>query len=169
MIALQKTLLEKENLLIRYNKDLDNMEEYKNLKAAQLEEIRLLEEQMNQLRGEQTKTISDLKSQFLKEKADFKREADLKINSVIKVANKEARQCLSENTYKIKYDNQRLRKELLEFIQYTKALQAHKTKLENQKHEILREISYAEDLKKLRTTQQEKVISKLFANKEADE
>ena len=55
------------------------------------------------------------------------------------------------------------------FIQYTKALQAHKTKLENQKHEILREISYAEDLKKLRTTQQEKVISKLFANKEADE
>ena len=121
---------------------------------------------MNQLRSEQTKTIQELKTQFLKEKAEFKRDADIKINSVIKVANKEARQCLSENTHKIKIENQKLRKELLEFIQYTKALQAHKAKLEKQKHEIIHEISYAEDLKKLRTTQQENVMSKLFGNKD---
>jgi hypothetical protein len=119
---------------------------------------------MNQLRTEQTKTINELKSQFLKEKADFKRESDFKIQSVIKVANKEARQCLSENTYKIKFDNQKLRKDLLDLIQYTKALHAHKHKLERQKQEINQEISYSEDLKKLRTTQQDKVISKLFGS-----
>lgn len=119
---------------------------------------------MNQLRNEQAKAISQLKSQFLKEKAEFKREADAKIHTVIKAANREARQCLSENTYKIKFENQKLRKELLELIQFTKALNQQKDQLLRQREQIVQEISYAEDLKKLRTTQQDKVLNKLFGS-----
>jgi hypothetical protein len=131
------------------------------LKIQQTDEIRAIETETEKLRVEHSKAISELKSKFLKEKADLKREADAKIQSVIKAANREAKECLSENTFKIKYENQKLRNELLNLIQHTKELYAHKVELEKQKSEVLREIAYAEDLKKLRTNQQDQVMKKM--------
>jgi hypothetical protein len=40
----------------------------------------------------------------------------------------------------------------------------NKNKLEEQKLDLLNEIRYAEDLKKIRSTQQKRVIEKLFPN-----
>ena len=139
---------------------------FQQLKTQQAEEIESLDAEMTKLRAEQSKTISELKAKFLKDTNEIKRESDAKIQTVIKAANKEARQCLNENTLKIKYDNYKLRKELLELIQNTKALHAHKEKLDRQRNEIQQEISYAEDLKKLRTNRQDHVFQKLFGQKE---
>ncbi len=98
--------------------------------------------------------ISKLRAEFIKEKFDHKKEADHRIATIVKAANKEARECLSENTIKIKQENQKLRAELLDLINITKDLKAHKDRLDGQKIDLLKEINYAEDLKKVRSTQQ---------------
>lgn len=108
-----------------------------------------------------------MRVEFLKEKADHKKEADNKIATIIKVANREARSCLSENTIKIKTENANLRAELFELIRQTKLVTEHKNKLESQKGDLINEIRYAEDLKKIRSTQQKRVIEKLFPDLES--
>lgn len=120
----------------------------------------MLEKEIVEVRKEQTKIISELRAEFLREKAEHKKEADNRITSIVKAANREARECLSENTYKIKMENQKLRAELLGLIEITKDLDKHKKKLEKQREELLNEIKYAEDLKKLRSTRQAQVIEK---------
>jgi hypothetical protein len=134
------------------------------LKQSQLDEIAALEKEIIEVRREQTKIISELRSEFLKEKSDHKKEADARIAAIVKAANKEARECLTENTMKIKMTNQGLRKELLELIENSKILNEQKQKLEKQKGELFNEIRYAEDLKKVRTNQQKKIIDKLTSN-----
>ena len=98
----------------------------------------------------------------MKEKAEHKKEAESRITAIVKAANKEARECLTENTLKIKMENQRLRAELLELIQKSKELNKHKEKMEKQREELINEIKYAEDLKKLRSTRQQRVVERLF-------
>ena len=134
------------------------------MKQNQLDEIASLENQIKDLRSEQTRVISELRSEFLREKADHKRDADSRITAIVKAANREAKQCLSESTLKIKMENQKLRNELYELIEQTKVLNEHKQKLEKQREELTYEIKYAEDLKKVRSTQQKRVIERLFPN-----
>ena len=66
--------------------------------------------------------------------------------------------CLTDHTNKIKLENRQLRKELLELIRKTRALQQHKHELEDQRRQLIREQQYSGDLKKLRTTRQHKVF-----------
>lgn len=66
--------------------------------------------------------------------------------------------CLTEHTNNIKLENRQLRKELLELIRKTRALQEHKLELEDQRRQLLREQQYAGDLKKLRAARQHKVF-----------
>lgn len=66
--------------------------------------------------------------------------------------------CLTQHTNNIKLENRQLRKELLELIRKTRALQEHKLELEDQRRQLLREQQYSEDLKKLRQTRQHKVF-----------
>ena len=123
-----------------------------------------MEREIVSIRQEQTKIITDLRSEFIKEKTNYKREAENRIAAIVKAANREARDCLSENTYKIKVENQKFRSELFDLIQATKDLNVHKEKLEKQKADLLYEIKYAEDLKKVRSTQQKRVLEKLYPN-----
>ena len=127
-------------------------------------EIELLEREIVEVRSEQTKIINDLRSEFLKEKSDHKKESETRIESIVKAANREARACLNENTLRIKMENQKLRSELLALIKQSKLLNEHKEKLEKQKSELMNEIKYAEDLKKIRSTRQTRVVKKLFPN-----
>jgi hypothetical protein len=82
---------------------------FKELKQTQLDEIESLEREIVSIRQEQTKIITDLRSEFIKEKTNYKREAENRISAIVKAANREARDCLSENTFKIKVENQKLR------------------------------------------------------------
>lgn len=166
---LKLALIEKQHSLTKINKELENMNEFKQLKIQQTDEIQSLEDEIKKLRAQQQKEISDLKAEFIMEKEKTKEEAEKRIQEVIRAANSEARECLTENTRKIKMDNQQLRKDLLTLLQNTKALTAHRAELEKQRNEILKEISYAEDLKKLRTNRQEQVIQKLFSKNQYDD
>ena len=131
------------------------------LKQNQLEEIEALKDEIVKARSVQTKLISDLRNKLVSEKNEHKRDADTRIAAIVKTANREARECLNQNTFEIKVQNTQLRKELLELINQTKEYNNHKEKLETQKSELLKEIKYAEDLIKVRSTQQTKVIQKL--------
>jgi hypothetical protein len=123
-----------------------------------------LENEITNVRREQTRLISDLKAKFLQEKSEHKKTADERIQAIVKIANREARDCLSENTFKIKEENQMLRSELFELIKVTKELTLNKHRLDEQRANLLIEIKYAEDLKKVRSTQQKRVVEKLFNN-----
>ena len=144
----------------------------KELKETQTEEIDLLEKEIEEVRKEQTTIISELRAEFLHEKINYKRDADNRIISIVKAANREARLCLDENTYKIKSENQKLRGEVFELIRTTKELNKLKEKLEKQKEDLINEIRYTEDLKELRSTQQQRVLEKMrpmLKNKEEDQ
>jgi hypothetical protein len=124
----------------------------------------LLEKEIQEVRLEQTTVISELRSQFLREKNEYKREADDRIVSIVRAANREARECLNENTYQIKVENQKLRGDIFELIKLTKDLNKHKERLEKQKEDLINEIKYTEDLKKVRSTQQQRVLEKMFGD-----
>ena len=162
--ALHNNLITKQNLLNKVKQEIEEMGEFKDLKQKQLNEIAALEKEITDVRHDKTKIISELRSEFLKEKAEHKKESENRISAIVKAANREARDCLTENTFKIKIENQKLRAELFDLIQMTKELNKEKEKLENQKNDLMYEIKYAEDLKKVRSTQQKRVIEKMFPN-----
>jgi len=83
-----------------------------------------------------------------------------------KKANKEAVQCLTEHTNKIKLENRELRHELLQLIKTTRALNEHQSVLEDQKKQLLREQNYANDLKTLREARQKKSFKPLEMGEE---
>ncbi|KAJ8319103.1 hypothetical protein KUTeg_004194 [Tegillarca granosa] len=155
---LENMLLEKQNMLKKTTEELGELQEYKNLQTEQLTKIKELEKELMQYRSKHSETISQLKAQFLQEKKDFQNDAENRINTLEKKANKEAIQCLTEHTNRIKLENRHLRKELLELIQQTRAYQAHQKELEEQRKQLLREQQYANDLKQLRKTRQHKVM-----------
>ena len=134
------------------------------MKQKQLDEIKLLENEISQVRQNQSKLINDLRSDFFIEKTEHKRTTDQRIAKIVKVANREAKECLAKNTFMIKNENQTLRNTLFGLLDQTKILTENKERLEREKVNLLHEIKYAEDLKKVRSTQQKRVIEKLFPN-----
>jgi chromosome segregation ATPase len=161
---LNDEFLGKQSTLNRIKAEIEDMSQFKELKERQTNEIDLLEKEISEARQDQTAVITELRTQFLREKNEFKRDADNRIVSIVRAANREARECLNENTYRIKVENQKLRGDIFELIQMTKDLSEHKAKLEKQKEELINEIKYTEDLKKVRSTQQQRVLEKMFAN-----
>lgn len=69
--------------------------------------------------------------------------------------------CLNEHTTKIKLENRRLRHTLLNLIRKSRALNEQKIELEEQSKTLQREKQYAEDLKIIRSTRQQKVYNAL--------
>ena len=65
---------------------------------------------------------------------------------------------MNDHTQKIKFENRDLRHQLLLLIRKTRALHEHKATLDEQKHQLLMEQQYAQDLKTLRTARQHKVL-----------
>lgn len=154
--ALEALLLEKQHLLEKTNQELADLQEYKNLQTEQLTKIRDLERQVSEMRAHHTHAIQNLKADFLRQKREYQNDSDTRIQSLEKKANKEAMQCLTEHTNRIKLENRALRRELLSLIQTTRALHEHQKELEDQRRQLVREQNYANDLKKLRETRQQK-------------
>merc|ERR1711963_170340 len=159
--SLENLLLEKQHLLEKTNQELGDLQEYKDLQTDQLTKIRDLERQVQQMRAHHTERIQQMKADFLREKKEYQHDSDFRINSLEKKANKEAVQCLTEHTNKIKLENRGLRHELLSLIKTSRALNEHRTLLEDQKKQLLREQNYANDLKTLREARQKKSFKPL--------
>lgn len=166
--ALENLLLEKQHLLEKTNQELGDLQEYKDLQTDQLNKIRELERQVMQMRAHHTERIQQMKSDFLREKKDYQHDSDFRIQSLEKKANKEAVQCLTEHTNKIKLENRELRHELLNLIKTTRALNEHQRLLLEQKRQLVREQNYANDLKMLREARQKKAYKPLELGQEED-
>ncbi|KAI8734896.1 basal body-orientation factor 1 [Biomphalaria glabrata] len=159
--ALENILLEKQHLLEKTHQELNDLQEYKDLQSDQQNKIKELEQEVMKLRAHHTQCVQKMKSDFLKEKKEYLQDSETRVQSLEKKANQEALQCLTEHTSKIKVENRQLRQELLHLINTSRALNEHKAMLEEQKRQLLREQSYANDLKKLREARQKKSFKPL--------
>ncbi|KAK0046154.1 basal body-orientation factor 1 [Biomphalaria pfeifferi] len=159
--ALENILLEKQHLLQKTHQELNDLQEYKDLQSDQQNKIKELEQEVMKLRAHHTQCVQKMKSDFLKEKKEYLQDSETRVQSLEKKANQEALQCLTEHTSKIKVENRQLRQELLQLINTSRALNEHKAMLEEQKRQLLREQSYANDLKKLRDARQKKSFKPL--------
>ncbi|XP_013078840.2 basal body-orientation factor 1-like [Biomphalaria glabrata] len=159
--ALENILLEKQHLLEKTHQELNDLQEYKDLQSDQQNKIKELEQEVMKLRAHHTQCVQKMKSDFLKEKKEYLQDSETRVQSLEKKANQEALQCLTEHTSKIKVENRQLRQELLQLINTSRALNEHKAMLEEQKRQLLREQSYANDLKKLREARQKKSFKPL--------
>ncbi|KAK7004047.1 basal body-orientation factor 1 [Biomphalaria glabrata] len=159
--ALENILLEKQHLLEKTHQELNDLQEYKDLQSDQQNKIKELEQEVMKLRTHHTQCVQKMKSDFLKEKKEYLQDSETRVQSLEKKANQEALQCLTEHTSKIKVENRQLRQELLQLINTSRALNEHKAMLEEQKRQLLREQSYANDLKKLREARQKKSFKPL--------
>lgn len=157
--ALMETLLVKENILAKVNRELDELHEYKVLQQEQTATIRDLEKQIIFLRAKHSDTIQQMKTMFLAEKQDFQASSQQKITDMTKQANKDAVVCLNEHTEKVKQQNRQLRKELLLLIRKTQALYEHKRRLEEQRQQLVLERQYADDLRNIRSDKRQKALT----------
>ena len=105
--------------------------------------------------------IKDKESLYMPHKYDYLSTL-LKANEVIVlhmilnypiVFFQEAVQCLEDFTENIKKENRKLKKQLLQLIQQTRALNLHRQQLTEQKRQLLQEQEYAKDLKNIRAKQ----------------
>lgn len=146
-----KSLLEqKEGEHAQVMRDLQDLAEYQHIRLEQEAEIGHLETEVERLKIEHAETLQQMKSNFLKEKANHEYDADHKIKQMKQKANDEAVQCLVEHTQKISAENKLLRKELLTLIRRSQALTEHKLELQGQRKGLVREHQITKDLKKLR-------------------
>ncbi|KAH9512866.1 hypothetical protein Btru_036794 [Bulinus truncatus] len=164
--TLENILLEKQHLLQKTHQELQDLQEYKDLQLDQQNKIKELEQEVIKMRGHHTKCVQQMKEDFLKEKKEYLQDSETRVQTQEKKANQEALQCLSEHTNKIKIENRHLRQELLQLIKTSRALNEHKSTLEEQKRQLLREQSYANDLRKLREARQKKSFKPLDDSQE---
>ncbi|CAL1543370.1 unnamed protein product [Lymnaea stagnalis] len=162
--ALENLLLQKQHLLEKANQELNDLQEYKDLQSDQLNKIKELEQEVVKMRAHHTTCVQQMKSDFLREKKDFQHDSEFRVQSLEKKAIQDAQQCLSEHANKIKLENRELRQKLMQLIKTTRALTDHQKTLEEQKRQLLREQSYAYDLKKLREARQKKSFKPLEDN-----
>lgn len=156
---LKSMLLEKENLLSKARKEFQDLGEYRDLRDEQLKKIKQLEREVLHMRGKHSDEIHQMKTKFLEEKARFSQGSEQKIEALALEANKKAVQCLNEHTTNIKLENKRLRAELLELIRRSQQLNNHKSELEEQKKQLLREQQYGADIRRLRGLPQSKALA----------
>lgn len=147
---LKNVLLSKEAEYAQVARDLQDLAEYQTLRLEQEAEIGHLETEVDRLKIEHAEALQSMKSDFLKEKGQYEKDADQRISQMKDKANHEAVHCLVEHTQKISEENKMLRKELLSLIRRSQALTEHKTELQTQHKGLLREHQITKDLKKLR-------------------
>lgn len=151
-------ILNKEAELTNIQNELSELNEYRVLQREQEAEISALEKRMSDMRVKHNEAVQKLKARFLAEKNAFQKESENELSEMCREAKKDAHACLAQHTVKIKFENRALRRELLEFIEKTRALHTHKLELEEQKKILLREKDYAGVLQGLRSKRMENML-----------
>lgn len=143
-------LLGKKHVLEKTKQQMKELNECKVLRTEQLVKIQELENEVMKTRNQNAKSIQALKENFLKDKEKFRLQAETKIRTLQKEANKESLRCLANYTQNIQDENRALRKQLLELLEKNNSLQMQQKKLEKQQRELIQEQQYAADLQQLR-------------------
>jgi hypothetical protein len=153
--------MERELEQAKIKKELDDLEEYRQLQEAQEAEIARLEKEVDIMRFKHADTVQKLKSSFLNEKKSFQASADAKVADMQQKANAQAASCLEGHTQEVHEENKMLRRELLSLIQEGRYLQEHKLHLEKQNMTLTRDRQFVSDLKQIRDRRQLKAIQEV--------
>ncbi|XP_078260666.1 coiled-coil domain-containing protein 166 [Rhinoraja longicauda] len=148
--GLNMTQIEKETELLQINKDIESLNEYKELREMQLARIKELDEQVMVARAQHSQNLHNLKTNFNKEKNDYQHNARRMVKMLEKEANKEAVTCLIQHIEAVKDENLDLRELLVCLIRRSRVLREQQLELEEQQSQVLREREYCSKLRTLR-------------------
>ncbi|UJR10711.1 hypothetical protein I4U23_014901 [Adineta vaga] len=147
---LRAQLMKKEQFLAQTNRELQAIGEYRNIQDQQNNEIKRLQEEINQLRGTHVREIADMRMTFEKVLHDQRTDEGAKVQSIRRQADEEAEQFLYDRSVAIQNENLQLRKSLQDFLKRIHALNESKERLEEEQIHLIRQLKLATDLKRIR-------------------
>ncbi|KAM6148267.1 coiled-coil domain-containing protein 166 [Rhynchocyon petersi] len=139
-------LLEMEARAAQMERQVQELQPYKELQLEQLARIRALERELLHMRVEHTQVLHRVKRRFLDDKAAFEREARQRVQSLARRAEREAARALIVHTQAVKADNWRLRQELLRLLRRAQLLHNLRRQLVEQRDQLRREHEDTRDL-----------------------
>ncbi|CAM4787011.1 unnamed protein product [Rotaria magnacalcarata] len=147
---LRSQLLKKEQLLAQTKRELETMEEYKNIQEQQNSQIKRLQEEINRIRAEHVREISNMRLTFQKELQRQRSEEESKVQEIRRQADQDAEQFLYDRTLSIQSENLELRKSLQDILKRIQALNESNQSLEEEQIILIRQLKLAADLKRIR-------------------
>nr|XP_060627732.1 coiled-coil domain-containing protein 166 [Anolis sagrei ordinatus] len=148
---LREELLRLEARLSLLCKEVEALRPWQELQQEQLARIRELEKELLTLKVHHSEQMHRLKSRYLHLVAEYEMEAQQKIQALAKLAEKEAVRCLILHVKHVKIDNQHLRHNLVELIKRSHGLKAFLAQLQAQRHLLLQEHLYRQELARRRS------------------
>lgn len=127
------------------NKEVEDLQASQE-QLEQTKKIKELEKELLVTKIHHSDETRNIKSSFLKAKADCKRDIHRKIQVLSKRAEAEAKQSLIQHIKQVKAENERLHQELLRLIQYSKVLKETQVQLRDQQQQLLWENQYTQDM-----------------------
>uniref|UniRef100_UPI00398E689B coiled-coil domain-containing protein 166 n=1 Tax=Pristiophorus japonicus TaxID=55135 RepID=UPI00398E689B len=151
---LETLQMDKEKELLQLNNDIKELKEYKDLRQEQLARITELDKELMVARANHSQRLHDIKSNFNKDKAEYKQNTKRRVKLLESEANREAVCCLIKHIQSIKVENQQLREVLVCLIRRSRILCEQQMELEEQRSHLLREREYCTKLRTLRYKKQ---------------
>ncbi|XP_062987465.1 coiled-coil domain-containing protein 166 [Elgaria multicarinata webbii] len=143
-------LMEREAQLSLVNKEMEAMQPWQELQREQLARIRELEKELLVMKIQHAEQMHKVKSRFLQQTADYEMQSRQKVQTLAKLAEKEAVRSLIRHTKQVKADNWRLRHELLELLRQAQGLKALVLRLRERRQQLLQEHQYQQELARRR-------------------
>ncbi|XP_067416138.1 coiled-coil domain-containing protein 166 [Emydura macquarii macquarii] len=159
-------LMEMETKHSLMNKEVEDLQPFKDLQLEQLSRIKELEKELLITKIQHSEQMHKVKSRFLQAKAEYEQDSHQKFQSLAKRAEEEAVRSLIQHTKQVKAENWRLHHELLSLIRRSRILKTFKLQLREQQQQLLREHHYSQDLAHMRHWL--KHYGALGSNKEVD-
>nr|XP_008121471.2 PREDICTED: coiled-coil domain-containing protein 166-like [Anolis carolinensis] len=147
----REELLRLEMRLSLLCKDLEALRPWQELQQEQLARIRELEKELLAMKVHHAEQMHRLKSRYLQLVAEYEMEARQKVQTMAKLAEKEAVRCLILYVKQVKIDNQHLRHNLVALIKRVHDLKAFLAQLQGQRHMLLQEHLYRQELARRRS------------------
>ncbi|NWI17182.1 CC166 protein, partial [Crypturellus soui] len=132
------------------NKEVEDLQPFKELQLEQTNKIRDLEKELLVTKIQHAEQMHKIKSSFLQAKAACEAECHQRIQFLTKRAEEAAVQSLIQHAKQIKAENWHLRQELLGLIQCSHLLKAIRLRLQAQQQQLLQESQYSQDMARVR-------------------
>lgn len=143
---LQKEILQMENQLAKLNIEIADLKEVKTLQQQQSCRITELERELTALQCHHSKTLVDLKADFIRKKKSLEQQAEDKVQALTISANKEASHDVRSYTDEVVQENQILSEELNRVVQRNLALLNQQDALQTHRRQLLLEREYVQKL-----------------------
>lgn len=148
--AVRDELLHKEAELARLGSELEALGEIRALQQEQVARIQELRHELAAARKHQVERLQETKAHFLRQKAEYEKQAEQQVERWAQQAREMATQCQREHGEAVKRQNQELRQELQRLIRRANELRKHKQRLEEQAQRLRQEHCCLQEIALLR-------------------